>query len=164
MSQAAHAPHATASKASSGVGDPDTIDMLNRTLADAIVLYHKFRHYHWDVRGEKFFELHNRFELLYTEWADLGDEIAERIIALGGRPLATLSQAVAQASISEDPRTPPAMEMVRILVTDLVAHRDQMREVIEHADGLNDRTTVNLLDGAHDAIEKHVWMLRAFLD
>lgn len=163
MSQAAHAPHASTRSAASGVGDPQTIEMLNRTLADAIVLYHKFRHYHWDVRGEKFFELHARFETLYTSWADFGDEIAERIIALGGKPLPTLSDAITHAAISEDPRTPPAQDMVRTLISDLVAHRNQIREVIERAESQEDRTTANMLDDVHDAIEKHVWMLRAFL-
>ncbi|MFW5652806.1 MAG: Dps family protein [Planctomycetota bacterium] len=164
MTQAAHSPKATSRSSTNGVGTPELIDGLNKTLADAIVLYHKFRHFHWDVRGEQFFELHAKFETLYTEWGEFGDEVAERVIAIGGQPVPTLGEALAKATISEDPRMLPAQEMVRIVVSDLVAHRDQMREVIDLAEPTNDRTTVNLLDEMHDAIEKHVWMLRAYLD
>lgn len=62
---------------------------LNELLADYMVFYQNTRGLHWNIKGEKFFELHVKFEELYTNLLLKVDEVAERILTLGAVPLHT---------------------------------------------------------------------------
>lgn len=62
---------------------------LNKYLADLHVLYAKLHNYHWNVVGLGFFEMHLKLEELYTATALEIDTIAERILQLEERPLAS---------------------------------------------------------------------------
>ena len=67
-------------------------DGLNRLLADYMMFYQNTRGLHWNIKGEKFFELHLKFEELYTDLLVKVDEVAERILTLGAVPLHPLHQ------------------------------------------------------------------------
>jgi starvation-inducible DNA-binding protein len=58
-------------------------DGLNNLLADCMMFYQNTRGLHWNIKGEKFFELHVKFEELYTNLLMKVDEGAERILTLG---------------------------------------------------------------------------------
>jgi starvation-inducible DNA-binding protein len=62
---------------------------LNNLLADYMMFYQNTRGLHWNIKGEKFFELHLKFEELYTNLLLKVDEVAERILTLGATPLHT---------------------------------------------------------------------------
>jgi len=55
-------------------------DLLNVLLANYQLFYINSRGFHWNIKGEKFFELHLKFEELYTDTQLKIDEIAERIL------------------------------------------------------------------------------------
>lgn len=135
---------------------------LNQLLADATVFYQKLRHYHWTVNGRHFYELHAKFEALYTQWADTIDQIAERILMLDEIPLHTLASMLHEARLEEDETVPAAPDMVTAIVTDLRSLHVEAGEVIELAEEEGDRGTVNLLDGLRDVMEKDLWMLEAW--
>jgi starvation-inducible DNA-binding protein len=139
----------------------DLVQELNRLLADHQVSYQKLRGYHWKVRGPLFFELHAKFEALYGEAAETVDAIAERILALGGRPISTLAEGLAVARLKEDSGSPSAQEMVQNLVDDLGKLIPALRSTAETR--ASDPATANLLEGFADGQEKTTWMLRAFL-
>ena len=61
------------------------IEKLNILLAHAQLFYMNTKGLHWNIKGEKFFELHVKFEELYTDLNLKVDEIAERIRALGSK-------------------------------------------------------------------------------
>lgn len=138
-------------------------DSLNGLLADTLVLEQKLRHYHWNVQGPQFFALHAKFEELYDHFADVIDEVAERILTTGGEPVRTLATALELAAITEDGGKPAALEMVRTLAADLESLRQRAVKGIEAAEAATDRGTANLLDGLNDELEKTLWMLRATL-
>ena len=69
----------------------DIIQKLNLLVAGLTVFYQKLRHYHWNVKGPQFFQLHEKFEIIYTEVGDVIDQLAERIVGLDGLPLHTLA-------------------------------------------------------------------------
>ena len=73
---------------------PAMTDTLNALLADYQVHYQRMRNYHWNVRGPQFFQLHAKFEELYTGAALKVDELAERVLTLGARPYSTLAEAL----------------------------------------------------------------------
>lgn len=62
-------------------------EKLNSLLANYQLFYINARGLHWNITGEKFFELHLKFEELYTDALLKVDEIAERILTLGHTPL-----------------------------------------------------------------------------
>jgi starvation-inducible DNA-binding protein len=138
------------------------LDGLNGLLADATVFYQKLRHYHWNVEGQKFFELHAKFEELYTGWAVSIDQIAERVLMIEGVPLHTLASMLQVARLDEDETIPTAPRMVAALLADLQTLHERAGAVIEVADEVGDRGTVNLLDALRDGIEKDLWMLRSW--
>lgn len=138
------------------------VDGLNGLLADSVVFYQKLRHYHWNVKGRHFFELHEKFEELYTGWADSIDEVAERILMVEGVPLHTLKSLLAAAELGEDESTPDASAMVAGVLADLEAIHDKAGRLIETAEEADDRGTANLLDDLRDGIEKDVWMLETW--
>jgi starvation-inducible DNA-binding protein len=135
------------------------VDGLNGLLADSVVFYQKLRHYHWNVKGRHFFELHEKFEELYTRWADSIDEVAERILMVEGVPLHTLKSLLAAAELEEDESTPAAPAMVEAVLADLEAIHAKAGRLIETAEEADDRGTANLLDDVRDGIEKDLWML-----
>ena len=59
---------------------------LNELLANYSIFYQNTRGYHWNIKGEKFFELHLKFEELYNDLLLKIDEVAERILTLGHTP------------------------------------------------------------------------------
>lgn len=137
---------------------------LNTLLADSTILYQKLRHYHWNVRGSLFFALHEKFEEVYTGFADIIDEIAERIVALDAVPLHTLSHMLEAATLHEDAEVPAAAVMVGRTIADLQALQAALVDAIADAEAADDRTTVNLLDGINDQLAGHVWMFKAWQD
>jgi starvation-inducible DNA-binding protein len=138
------------------------IDGLNGLLADATVFYQKLRHYHWNIEGRHFFELHAKFEELYDRWAVSIDEIAERILMVGGVPLHTLKSMLEAATLTEDESSPSAPQMVDSIATELQALHDAAGVLIDAAEHGEDRGTANMLDALRDAMEKDLWMLRTW--
>ena len=55
---------------------------LNELLATYQVFYTNVRGYHWNIKGVNFFELHAKFEEIYTDLVEKVDEVAERIFPL----------------------------------------------------------------------------------
>lgn len=62
---------------------------LNKLLANFQRYYQNLRGIHWNIKGKRFFDLHVKFEELYTDANLKVDLIAERILTLGGVPLHT---------------------------------------------------------------------------
>ncbi|QDU85593.1 DNA protection during starvation protein [Planctomycetes bacterium Pla163] len=132
--------------------------------ADYTVLYQKVRHYHWNVRGPQFFQLHAQFEQMYLATALKVDELAERLLAVGAAPLRTYGDVLKHARLKEDSSLPSAHEMVKNLHDDLLALNVNLRALVVEAEKADDPATLNLAEGYGDAQEKEVWMLGAFLE
>jgi starvation-inducible DNA-binding protein len=138
------------------------VEELNLLIADFTVFYQKLRHYHWNVKGNQFFMLHEKFEEIYTETGDVIDELAERVVGLEGTPLHTLAHMLETTSLKEDEELPAPAKMVDRTVTDIHALNKHLFKAIEASEAVDDRTTVNLLDEIHDGLEAHLWMLAAW--
>lgn len=138
-------------------------DVLNRQIANWIVLYVKLHHYHWYVTGSQFFTLHAKFEELYNEAALHIDELAERLLALRGKPVATMKECLETASVKEADGQETAERMVAELAGDFDRMIGELKEGIEEADQAGDESTADMLLGIHTSLEKHVWMLHSFL-
>lgn len=143
--------------------DDIVIQGLKMLQADHQVFYGKLRNYHWTVRGPRFFELHALFEQLYTETALSVDEIAERIVAVGAKPVATYAESIELARLEEDASSPSAERMLKSVHDDIDHLINSLKATAKEAESKGDSTTFNLLDGKADAAEKHAWMIRSAL-
>ncbi|ALS26040.1 general stress protein [Paenibacillus sp. 32O-W] len=139
------------------------IDLLNRQVANCNVLYVKLHDYHWNVKGPNFYTLHAKFEELYDEVTLFMDEVAERVLALGGKPLSTMISYLAETTLSEAKGDEDAEAMVRSLIQDLSQVAAELKETAKIADEAGDLPTHDMLVGKQEQLEKHVWMLEAFL-
>ena len=59
---------------------------LSQLLADFQVYYANLRGFHWNVKGDKFYQLHEYYEGQYNDAAAKVDEVAERLLQLDARP------------------------------------------------------------------------------
>ncbi|SCW82918.1 starvation-inducible DNA-binding protein [Paenibacillus tianmuensis] len=137
--------------------------LLNNQIANWSVLYVKLHNYHWYVKGPQFFTLHTKFEELYTEAALHVDALAERLLALGGKPVATMSGSLQLATVREVEGEETAEQMVASLVNDFNLIITELKTGMKYAESVQDETTGDLLLAVHSSLEKHVWMLNAFL-
>lgn len=138
-------------------------EALNKQVANWTVLYTKLHNYHWYVKGPHFFTLHPKFEEFYTEAASHIDELAERVLTLGGQPVATLSGCLQAASIQEASGKETAEQMVESIVRDFGIMVDELKLAMEIAEQAGDEETYDMLLAIRAQLEKHNWMLKAFL-
>lgn len=139
------------------------IQALNKQIANWTVLYVKLHNYHWYVKGNQFFTLHAKFEELYTEAAVHIDELAERVLALRGLPVATMREALELASVAEAAGSEDANAMVAATVQDFERLLAELKEGMQLADQEGDETTGDMFLAIYSSLEKHSWMLSAFL-
>ena len=141
----------------------EIIKKLNNLLSSYHIFYINVRGYHWNVKGEQFFSLHEKFEELYTDLQLQIDEIAERILTLGGVPLHAYSDFSENASIKEDKNVHDGKACVKGLVSGLQALIEEQRTVAEAAEGVDDQGSADLVTEYVQEQEKLVWMYTAFL-
>lgn len=138
-------------------------DLVNKQIANWSVLYIKLHNYHWFVKGPQFFTLHEKFEELYNEGALHIDELAERLLALGGRPVATMRESLEISSVKEATGQENAEEMVQSISEDFNLLIDELKQGMSLAAEVGDETTGDMLLAIHQSLEKHNWMLTSFL-
>lgn len=139
------------------------VEKLNHLLSSYHIFYINVRGYHWNVKGEHFFSLHEQFEDLYTNLQVEIDEIAERILTLGKTPLHAYSDFAQHTSIKEDKNVHDGNACVKGVVTGLQALIEEQRLVSALAAEAEDQGTADLLDEYVQQQEKLVWMYNAFL-
>ena len=89
--------------------------MLNELLANYQIYYQNLRNFHWNVSGPNFFDLHAKFEELYTVANVNVDSVAERILTLGARPYSSYGEYIENSGIKEAKDVNDAMKMVEII-------------------------------------------------
>ncbi len=135
---------------------------LNTLLADYHIYYQKLRNFHWNILGENFFDLHEKFEELYVDARSKIDDIAERILTLRYHPMSNYSEYLEASSIEESTLSLKDREMVdEILKAHGVLLR-QMSKVVDKAEAVNDEGTIDLIGAYIRELEKTSWMLDAW--
>ena len=138
-------------------------DGLNDLLANYHVFYMNVRGYHWNIKGEKFFELHAKFEELYDDLLMKIDEVAERILTLGYRPVHSYSDYVKMASIQEVTNVQDGMKCAEGVLSGLQVLLEKQRSLLNASDDAGDEGTNSLMSDYITEQEKLVWMYRSFL-
>ena len=136
---------------------------LNVLLANYSVFYQSTRGYHWNIKGDKFFELHLKFEELYNDLLLKIDEVAERILTLGHAPEHNFTQYNKISSIKESPKVTDGLKAVEQILESFKTVISMQRELLNLSADANDEGTNALMSDYIRAQEKLVWMYSAFL-
>ncbi|MFC3125896.1 DNA starvation/stationary phase protection protein Dps [Pseudoroseomonas globiformis] len=141
-----------------------SVTVLNGTLVDLIDLTNAVRMAHWTMKGPNFIGLHEMLERFYNELFAVGDEVAERLVQLGGTPDGT-SQLVSERSrlTPYSQATTYTLDHVKELADRFASLAKSVREGIDSTDDAGDADTADLLTGLSRDLDKKVWMLEAHL-
>jgi starvation-inducible DNA-binding protein len=139
-------------------------DKLNILLANFQVFYMNTRGFHWNIAGEKFFELHVKFEELYNDAVIKIDEIAERVLTLGHTPLHSYSSYLKASSIKEATNISDGKKALKNLLTSFQTLLILEREILELSGKADDEGTNALMSDYIREQEKLVWMFAAYLN
>lgn len=136
---------------------------LNNLLANFQVYYQNVRGLHWNIKGKNFFELHLKFEELYTDAQEKVDLIAERILTLQGTPLHTFEDYQSQASVPIGKNISNDEEAVSLVVNSLTELLKIERVILDLSDEAEDEGTNSMMSDFISEQEKTLWMMNAWL-
>lgn len=136
---------------------------LNDLLANFQIYYQNARGLHWNIKGKNFFELHVKFEELYTDAQEKIDLIAERILTLQGKPLHTFSEYVALAKVPVGKDISNDVEAVSLIVESLKELLKIERTILDVSAEADDEGTNAMMSDFIAEQEKTIWMLNAWL-
>lgn len=137
------------------------VERLNKLLADYQMYYQNLRALHWNVKGKQFFMLHEKYEELYNEAAEVIDELAERILMIGGQPLHTFADYLKTAELKEAAFISEGKKGVEVVLENNRYLLKSFNEILELADG--DEGTLALMGDLIGAAEKRIWMFESTL-
>lgn len=135
---------------------------LNTLLADYHIYYQKLRSNHWNILGENFFDLHEKFEELYGDARIKIDEVAERILTLRYHPMSRFSDYLKVSNIYEVAPLKSDTDMVSETINDHKLLLKQMSKVLKKAESVGDEGTIDLIGAYIRELEKSSWMLNAW--
>ena len=140
------------------------IDLLQARLADAIDLGLQAKQAHWNVKGPQFIALHELFDGIHTRIQPQVDDLAERIVQLGGTANGTIQAARAATSLPEYPLDLVAGRAhVEALAASLAVWGKAVRAAIDDAAAFGDADTADLLTEISRAADKDLWFVEAHL-
>ena len=139
-----------------------SVALLNQALADLSDLYSQAKQAHWNVRGRKFFMLHELFDKLAGMVEAQLDDIAERATALGGEARGTVRMAAHASQLPEWPARIADQDAFTLALTGrFVLAANSVRDAIDAAASLGDADTADLLTGVSRELDKALWFLEA---
>jgi len=136
---------------------------LNILLANYQLFYINSRGFHWNIKGDKFFELHAKFEELYTDLQLKNDEIAERILTLGYVPFHSYSDYLKNSSIAELTNIADGNKAVQAILDAFQTIIGLQRELLDMSADAGDEGTNALMSDYVREQEKLVWMYSSYL-
>mgnify|MGYP001627674206 CR=1 FL=1 len=141
-----------------------SVGLLNAALVDLMDLTNAVRMAHWTVRGPHFAALHAQFGDFYEQLSETVDDVAERVVQLGGTPDGTTQLAASRtrlAPYSEETRD--GLDHVAALTERYAALARTTRAAVDAAAEAGDADTADLLTGTSRMLDKALWMLEAHI-
>ncbi|MBK8501124.1 MAG: DNA starvation/stationary phase protection protein [Saprospiraceae bacterium] len=139
-------------------------EKLNLLLANYSIFYQNTRGYHWNIKGDKFFELHVKFEELYNDLLLKIDEIAERILTLGHTPNHRYSDYQSLSGVKESNEVSDGKTAVADIVKSFQTIITLQRQLLSLSADADDEGTNALMSDYIREQEKLIWMYSAFLN
>ena len=134
---------------------------LNLFLANLNVFYRKLQNYHWNIKGEDFFNVHEKLEEYYNDVNEQIDEIAEHILIVDGQPLGTMSDYLEITQIKEAQNEKIySRKIFEAILKDYNILIENATKIKEDADNEKRYATSALMDEYLQDFSKKVWMIR----
>ncbi|MCJ8292613.1 MAG: DNA starvation/stationary phase protection protein [Crocinitomicaceae bacterium] len=140
------------------------IEELNRLLASYQIHYQNLRSLHWNIKGKDFFELHVKYEELYTRTLVIVDDLAERILSIGETPQSTFSSYLVTSPINELEMTHDGATGVAYILSAQQELLKQERSLLHVTGDADDEGTNALMSDLIREKEKTNWMFKAWLN
>jgi starvation-inducible DNA-binding protein len=143
----------------------ESCQLLNRILADTIILYNLYKKHHWMMRGPTFYQLHLLLDKHAGEQLELVDAMAERVQTLGGVAVADPRHV---AEVTTVPRPPNGVEEVpamlsRLLETHEIVITKAREAIAKTAETRDDGTNDLLMSDVLRTNELQVWFIAEHL-
>ena len=139
-------------------------NLLTVTLATTTDLLAQLKQAHWNVKGNTFYPLHLLFDEVAKELFESVDEVAERIMALGGTAYGTIQDAAKGTILKPYPNnifTPD--EHCQALTDRLGVYCKHLADNITKTEDLGDMGTSDLYIELVRLYEKRMWFIEAHL-
>ena len=145
------------------VASEKVINCLSDLLANHQVYYTNLRGLHWDIKGDKFFELHELYEGYYNSEAEAIDAVAERIAMLGGHPENRFSEYLKASEIKELSNVSDWEQGVKHVIDSMKIILEQYRQLFALGKDANDIGTMSFARKQISDIEANLWKLTAYM-
>lgn len=136
---------------------------LNNLLGNFQIYYQNLRGIHWNIKGKNFFDLHVKFEELYTDANLKVDALAERILTLGETPLHTFSDYIKITKVPVGKNISKDVDAVELIVNSLTELIKLERHILNTSGEANDEGTNSMMSDFITEQEKTIWMMNAWL-
>ncbi len=136
---------------------------LNILLANFQTYYQNLRGIHWNIKGKRFFDLHLKFEELYTDANMKVDMVAERILTLGGVPEHTFEDYMTHSKVPVGKNITKDEDSIRLIVASLTELLVIERRILDASGAADDEGTNSMMSDFISEQEKTVWMMKAWL-
>ena len=143
--------------------DNPLVQILQKQVANAFILYSNYKHYHWQTFGPLFRDLHLMFDEFAEAVLATVDEFAERIRMIGPDPIYSQHQVLETASVEVARQGKRIREMIQEADENLLVVIREMRRGARIADEADDPGSVDLFSKVVQIHEKHEWWLRDML-
>lgn len=142
----------------------ELVNELNGLLSNYQIYYQNLRGLHWNIRGKRFFDLHIKFEELYNDSQIKIDLIAERVLTLGGIPLHTFSDYIANSKLKVGKNISKDVDAIQLILESLSTLLQAERVILNKSGAINDEGTNSMMSDFIAEQEKTNWMLKAWME
>ncbi|MES2305271.1 MAG: DNA starvation/stationary phase protection protein Dps [Gemmatimonadota bacterium] len=142
----------------------EVVALLNQRLAECIELQTQCKQAHWNVKGRDFIALHKLFDEINESVEEYIDEIAERIVQLGGIAEGTVRIVAARSDLIDYPLVlTSGDEHAAALSDSLSSFARSTRMGIEEMDDLHDAVSQDMLTEITRGTDQWLWFVESHL-
>lgn len=138
-------------------------DKLNDLLATYQVHYQNLRGLHWNITGGDFFEIHAKYEELYSRVQIVIDDLAERILTIEEHPLHRYKDYLKHSKLEELGTVNNSTEGMKYVFMAQETILKLERKILTLSDEANDEGTNAFMSDLIREKEKTNWMFKAWL-
>lgn len=136
--------------------------LMNLRLADAVDLQMQLKQAHWNVKGPSFIALHELFDKVAEAVEAYVDQIAERIVQLGGVAEGTVRVSALRSRLAEYPLAiGEGMAHVEAVARALSTFGQEARGTIDEANALDDADSADIFTEISRGVDQWLWFVEA---
>lgn len=137
------------------------IELLQSRLSMALDLQLRLKHAHWNIKGPSFIALHELLDGVAEAVEDGADDLAERLVQLGGTAHGLVGDVAKGSTLPKFPAPKDQQEWVEAVAHSLAYYGSEIRTAIDKADEAGDAGTADLFTEISREIDKQLWFVQA---